>query len=164
METTGLWALTPTPGNIPFHRLQILEEWLWKSVLYCHLHLTIITHLSGLPRWLNGNKSTCQCKRHRRHGCDHWVVKIPWRREWWFTLIYCLGNAGTKEPGGLQSSAWDRRVRHNWTHTHMHERTFESGPGSWWWTGRPGVLWFMGSQRVGHDWATELDWTGLTPE
>ena len=31
--------------------------------------------------------------------------------------------------------------------------------GSWWWTGRPGVLWFMGSQRVGHDWATELtDW------
>ena len=30
--------------------------------------------------------------------------------------------------------------------------------GSWWWTGRPGVLWFMGSQRVGHDWATELNW------
>ena len=28
--------------------------------------------------------------------------------------------------------------------------------GSWWWTGRPGVLWFMGSQRVRHDWATEL--------
>ena len=27
-----------------------------------------------------------------------------------------------------------------------------------WWTGRPGVLWFMGSQRVGHDWATELNW------
>ena len=30
--------------------------------------------------------------------------------------------------------------------------------GSWWWTGRPGVLRFMGSQRVGHDWATELNW------
>ena len=30
---------------------------------------------------------------------------------------------------------------------------------SWWWTGRPGVLQFMGSQRVGHDWATELNWT-----
>ena len=29
---------------------------------------------------------------------------------------------------------------------------------SWWWTRRPGVLWFMGSQRVGHDWATELNW------
>ena len=31
--------------------------------------------------------------------------------------------------------------------------------GSWWWTGRPGVLQFMGSQRVRHDWATELNWT-----
>ena len=30
---------------------------------------------------------------------------------------------------------------------------------SWWWTGRPGVLRFMGSQRVGHDWETELNWT-----
>ena len=30
---------------------------------------------------------------------------------------------------------------------------------SWWWTGRPGVLQFMGSQRVRHDWATELNWT-----
>ena len=32
---------------------------------------------------------------------------------------------------------------------------------SWWWTGRPGVLQFMGSQRVGHDWATELNWTEI---
>ena len=31
--------------------------------------------------------------------------------------------------------------------------------GSLWWTGRPGVLQFMGSQRVGHDWVTELNWT-----
>ena len=31
--------------------------------------------------------------------------------------------------------------------------------GSWWWTERPGVLRFMGSQRVRHDWATELNWT-----
>ena len=30
---------------------------------------------------------------------------------------------------------------------------------SWWWTGTPGVLWSMGSQRVGHDWVTELNGT-----
>ena len=35
---------------------------------------------------------------------------------------------------------------------------------SWWWTGRPGVLWFMGLQRVGHYWATELNWKGNQPE
>ena len=33
--------------------------------------------------------------------------------------------------------------------------------GSWWWTGRLGVLRLMGLQRVGHDWATELNWTEL---
>ena len=33
--------------------------------------------------------------------------------------------------------------------------------GSWWWTGRPGILQFMGLQRVGHDWVTELNWTEL---
>ena len=30
---------------------------------------------------------------------------------------------------------------------------------SLWWTGRPGVLRFIGSQRVGHDWASVLKWT-----
>ena len=33
--------------------------------------------------------------------------------------------------------------------------------GSCWWAGRPGVLQFMGSQRVRQDWATELNWTWL---
>ena len=33
--------------------------------------------------------------------------------------------------------------------------------GSWWWTGRPGVLRFMGSQRVGHHWVTDLIWSDL---
>ena len=34
--------------------------------------------------------------------------------------------------------------------------------GIWWWTGRPGVLQFTGSQKVGHDWGTELNWTELS--
>ena len=34
--------------------------------------------------------------------------------------------------------------------------------GSWWWTGRPGVLQFMGLQWVGHDWATELNGKKIT--
>ena len=32
---------------------------------------------------------------------------------------------------------------------------------SWWWTGRPGMMQFMGSQRVGHHWATELNYWNL---
>ena len=33
--------------------------------------------------------------------------------------------------------------------------------GSWWWTGKPGVLQSIGLQRVGHDWANELNWTDI---
>ena len=32
--------------------------------------------------------------------------------------------------------------------------------GSWWWTGRPCMLWFV-LPRVGHNWATEMNWTEL---
>ena len=35
--------------------------------------------------------------------------------------------------------------------------------GSWWWTGRPGMLQSMGLQTVGHDWVTELNWTECKP-
>ena len=44
-----------------------------------------------------------------------------------------------------------------WHHQLDGQRVWVSS-GSWWWIGRPGVLWFMGSQRVRHDWATELNW------
>ena len=34
--------------------------------------------------------------------------------------------------------------------------------GNWWWTEKPSILQSMGSQRVGHDWVTELNWTEAT--
>ena len=54
--------------------------------------------------------------------------------------------------GGRRRRGWQRMAsRTQWTWVWVNS-------GSWWWTGRPGVLRFMGSQRVGHDWATELNW------
>ena len=44
-------------------------------------------------------------------------------------------------------------------HHRLDGHGFEWTLGRWWWTGRPGVLSFMGSQRVGHDWATDLIWS-----
>ena len=37
----------------------------------------------------------------------------------------------------------------------------QASSGSWWWTGKPGMLQSMGSQRVRHNWVTELNWTEL---
>ena len=42
----------------------------------------------GLPRWLSGKESTCQCRRHR---FNPWVGKIPWRRKWQPTPVFFPG-------------------------------------------------------------------------
>ena len=64
-----------------------------------------------------------------------------------------LGAGGEGDDGG-----WDGWMASpaRWTWVWVNS-------GSWWWTGRPGVLRFMGSQRVGHYWATYLIWSDLMP-
>ena len=61
---------------------------------------------------------------------------------------------GLEAGGEGNNKGWDCWMASptRWTWVWVNSR-------SWWWTGRPGLLWFMGSQRVGHDWATELNWT-----
>ena len=63
-----------------------------------------------------------------------------------------LGGTGGRRRRGRQRMRWLDGISNL-----MDVRL--SASGSWWWTGRPGVLPFMGSQGVGHDWATELNWT-----
>ena len=52
------------------------------------LHLHLSTPKEGLPKWLSGKESTCQC---RRHGFDPWVRKIPWSRKWQPTPVFLPG-------------------------------------------------------------------------
>ena len=68
-----------------------------------------------------------------------------WKRPW------CWEGFGA---GEWNDRGWDGWMASptRWTWIWVNSR-------SWWWTGRPGVLWFMESQRVGHDWATEMNWT-----
>ena len=64
------------------------------------------------------------------------------------------GGIGGRRRGGWQRMRWLGGI------TWCNGRVWVSS-GSWWWTGRPGVLWFMGSQRVGYDWVTEVNWTDV---
>ena len=57
---------------------------------------------------------------------------------------------GQEEKGTTEGDGWMASPT-QWTWVWVNS-------GRWWWTGRPGMLQFMGSQRVGHDWATELNW------
>ena len=52
----------------------------------------------------------------------------------------------------------DNRGRDGWMASPVQWTWVWMDSRSCWWTGRPGVLQFMGSQLVGHDWATELNW------
>ena len=73
-----------------------------------HIYITNI----GLPWWLS-KEAACQCRRHKRHGFDPWVGKIPWRRAWQPTPVFLTGESlWTEEPGGLQSM-WSQRVRYD---------------------------------------------------
>ena len=69
-----------------------------------------------------------------------------WKRLWWWEG---LGAGG--EGDGRGWDGWMASLT-RWTWVWVNSR-------SWWWTGRRGVLRLMGSQRVRHDWATELNWT-----
>ena len=59
--------------------------------------------------------------------------------------------------GGLGGRRRRGRQRMRWLDGVTDSMDVWVNSGSWWWTGKPGVLWLMESQRVGHDWATELN-------
>ena len=66
--------------------------------------------------------------------------------------LWCWEGLGAGEEG--DDRAWD-----GWMASRTRWTWFWVNSGRWWWTGRPGVLRFMGSQRVRNNWATELNWT-----
>ena len=72
-----------------------------------------------------------------------------WKRPWFQERL--------KAGGEVDDRGWDGWMASptRWTWVWVNS-------GNWWWTGRPGVLQFMGLQRVGHDWATELSTRDVT--
>ena len=86
------------------------------------------------------------------------ILWPPHAKSWLIGRLWCwegLGAGGEGDDRGwdgwMASPTW-------WTWVWVNS-------GSWWWTGWPGVLQFMGSPRVGHDWATELNGTpALQPD
>ena len=75
---------------------------------YLHYLLFYVTDI-GLPWWLSGKESACQCRRPEFDPC---IRKIPWRRKWQLTLVFLPGKSHwTEKPGGLQSM----ESQNNWT-------------------------------------------------
>ena len=91
--------------------------------------------LEGLMlKWSSNNLATW-CKEQ-----THWKI------------LWCLERL--KAGGEGDNRGWD-----GWMASPTRWTRVLAGSRSWWWTGKPDVLPSMGSQRVRHDWATELNWT-----
>ena len=126
-------------------RIDAFELWCWRRPLRVpwtarRSNLSILKEinpgisLEGMMLKLKFSTLATSCEE-----LTHW--KRLWCWEW-------LGAGGEGDERGwdgwMASLTW-------WTWVWVNSR-------SWWWTGRPVVPWFMGSQRVRHDWATDLNW------
>ena len=106
--------------------------------------------LQGDPPGLSWRRSVLDV--HWKDWCWSWNSSTlatsckeltHWKRPWCWERLRAGGEGNNRGWDGWMASLTQ------WTWVCVDSR-------GWWWTGRPSVLWFMGSQRVGHDWATEL--------
>ena len=124
-------------------------------------HLTA-PHLSFTSKQIKNSKYRPNTHLTKSRGSKMSHLCAPHFTSWYFghlmrrvdslekTLM--LGGIGDRRRRGRQRMRWLMASPTWWTWVWVNS-------GRWWWTGRPSVLQFMGSQRVGHDWATELNWT-----
>ena len=73
--------------------ITVTYYYLWPWQKSCDLRTAVLFHSAsfrGLPWWLSGKESTCQCKRCR---FDPWVRKIPWRRKWQPSPVFLPGKS-----------------------------------------------------------------------
>ena len=80
------------------------------------------------------------------------ILWPPDVKSWFSEKTLMLGKIESSRRGWKQRMRWSDGITTQWTWIWVDS-------GSWWWTGRPGVLQFMGSQRVRHEWTNVLNWT-----
>ena len=125
-------------------RIDAVELWCWRRLLRVSpLDCKEIqpVHLKGNLSWIFIEKTDTQAETPilRPPDAKNWHWKRPWCWE-------RLKVAGEGDDGG-----WDI-----WMASPTQCMWVWGSSRSWWWTGNPGVLQSMGSQRVGHNWSTEL--------
>ena len=134
-----------TTNHSERQKIDVFELWCWRRLLRVpwtarRSNQSILKEISSGCS-LEGLmlKLKLQYFGHLMWRVTHW--KRPW----------CWEGSGAGVEG--DDRGWDGWMASltRWTWVWINS-------GSWRWTGRPGVLQFMGLQRVGHDWATELNW------
>ena len=145
-------GLCRTPRNMSDFFLQVCQSWLFFILRATAFPWSDIPTRDfwgsnpPLPPWPQPTLQHSFPYTGNSNTLATWCEELTlWKRPWCWERL----RAGEGDDRG-----WDGWMASptQWTWVWVNS-------GSWWWTGRPGVLRFMGSQRVGHDWATELNWT-----
>ena len=127
-------------------RIDASELWCWKRLL--RVPWTIRrSNQSILKETSPGCSLEGLMLKLKLQYLPPWCEELThWKRPWCLEILRAGGEGDNRGWDGWMASPTQ------WTWVWVDSR-------SWWWTGKPGVLRFMGSQRAGHDWATELNWT-----
>ena len=125
--------------------------WVWRTdtfelTLECLLDYKEIqpVHSKGDQPWMfiGRNDAKAETPVLQYSSCKELT---HWKRLWCWE--------GLRAGGEGDNRGWD-----DWMASWTQWTWVWVNSGSWWWTGRPVMLRFMGLQRVRHDWETELNW------
>ena len=103
-----------------------------------------LVHSNGNQSWVFTGRTDAEAETP--------ILWPPDAKRWLLGKDWCWEGLGAGGEG--DNRGWD-----GWMPSPTRWTWVWVNSGSWWWTRRPGVLQFTGSQSVGHDWAIELNWT-----
>ena len=127
-------------------RINAFELWCWRRLLVSWSQLESSLDCKEIkPVNPKGNQSWIFIGRTDAEA----ETPIPWPPDANNWLIWKDTDAGKDWRQEEKGTTEDEMV--GWTRVWASSR-------SWWWTGKPGLLQSIGSQRVGHNWVTELNW------
>ena len=141
MDGCEIWTIKKTERQ----RIDAFELWYWRRLL--RFPWTVRRSNQSILKWsVLGVHWKDWCWSWNSNTWATWREElIHLKRSWCWERLRAGGDGYDREwDGWMTSLTW-------WTWVWVDSR-------SWWWTGRPSVLWFMGLQRVRHDCSTELNW------
>ena len=146
-------------GHVWMWELDCEESWMPKNWCFDAFELWCCRRLLRVPR--TARRSNQSILKEISSGCSLEGMMQKLKLQYFGHLMRRVDSLEkTLMLGGIEGRRRrDNRGWDGWMASPTRWTWVRVNSGSWWWTGRLGVLWFMGSQRVRHDWVTELDWT-----
>ena len=148
------FSFSISPSNEHPELISFRMDWLDLLVVQGTLKSLLQHHratLEALEKWLSYTYTYIPQKEMATHS-SIWATSCEelthWKRPWCWEELGAGGEADDRGSEGWMASltGWTWVSVNSW---------------SWWWTGRPGMLRFMGSQRVWYDWVTDLIWSDI---